>query len=164
LSSNNGSRIVVAMLLSVLAATMSFVPIMFVKGIDWYDKLSKPFFAIPGWLFSPAWVLLFLLMAIAFFLVWQKWPAKEAKMAMSLYIATLALSVVWSFLFFGQQNTNGIAFGVAESFVLVILMGLTAIRFYQVDRRAGYLLAPCLLWTAYVVCLNVAIFFMNPGA
>lgn len=164
MSSNNASRIVVAMLLSVLAATLSFVPIMFAKGIDWYDKLSKPFFAVPGWLFSPAWVVLFLLMAIALFLVWQKWPAKEAKMAMSLYIASLALSVVWSFLFFGQQNTNGIAFGVAESFILVILMGLTAHRFYQVDRRAGYLLAPCLLWTAYIVCLNAAVFFMNPGA
>jgi translocator protein len=152
------------MLLSVLAATLSYVPVMFAKGIDWYDKLSKPFFAVPGWLFSYAWVVLFLLVVIALYLVWQKWPAKEAKMAMSLYLTSLALSVVWSFLFFGQQSTNGIAFGVAESFVLVILMGLTAHRFYQVDLRAGYLMAPCLLWTAYVVCLNIAVFFMNLGA
>jgi translocator protein len=78
--------------------------------------------------------------------------------------ARLALNVVWNFLFFGQQNTNGFAFGVAESFILVILMGLIAHRFYQVDRRAGYLMAPCLLWTAYIVCLNTAIFFMHQGA
>jgi tryptophan-rich sensory protein len=164
MSSNNASKITIAMALSILAAIVGFIPTLLAKGAEWYDPLSKPFFALPGWLFSPAWTLMFLLMAIAFYLVWLKWPAKEAKMAMSLYLASLALSAVWSFLFFGQQNTSGIAFGVAESFILVILMGLTAHRFYQVDRRAGYLMAPCLLWTAYIVCLNAAIFFMNPGA
>jgi translocator protein len=152
------------MLLSALAVVVSFVPIMFARGIEWYDALRKPFFAVPGWLFSPAWAGIFLLMGIALYIVWRKWPAKEAKMAMALYLATLSLSVVWNFLFFGQQNTSGIAFGVAESFILVILMGLTAHRFYQIDRRAGYLMAPCLLWTAYIVCLNAAIFFMNTGA
>jgi translocator protein len=164
MSNNNTSRLVTALMLSTLAAVIGSIPIVFAKGIEWYDQLSKPFFAPPGWLFSPAWIVMFLLMAVAFYLVWLKWPVKEAKMAMALYLATLALSVVWSFLFFGQQNTNGIAFGVAESFILVILMGLTAHRFYQIDRRAGYLMAPCLLCAAYIVCLNVAIFFMNPGA
>jgi translocator protein len=152
------------MMLSALAVVVSIVPIMFARGIEWYDALRKPFFAVPGWLFSPAWAGVFLLMGIALYIVWRKWPAKEAKMAMAMYLATLSLSVVWNFLFFGQQNTNGIAFGVAESFILVIMTGLTAHRFYRMDRRAGYLMAPCLLWTAYVVCLNAAIFFMNMGA
>jgi tryptophan-rich sensory protein len=152
------------MALAALAAIVGFIPIMFAKGIEWYDQLSKPFFAPPNWLFSPAWAVMFLLMAVAFYLVWQKWPAKEAKMAMSLYLAQLALNVVWNFLFFGQQNSSGIMLALAEILVLLAMIALTTYRFYQVDRRAGYLMVPYLLWVAYAACLNAAILLMNPGA
>jgi tryptophan-rich sensory protein len=152
------------MLLSVLAVVVSIVPIRFAGSIEWYDTLSKPFFAAPGWLFDPALVVLFLLMAIAFYIVWQKWPAKEAKMAMSLYLALIALNVVWISLFFGQHNAAGIMFALAESVVLLAMAVLTTCRFYQLDRRAGYLLVPCLLWGAYAVCLSGALWLMNPGA
>jgi tryptophan-rich sensory protein len=152
------------MLLSALAFVGSVVPIMFAGSIEWYDTLDKPFFAAPGWLFSPALVVLFLLMGIALYIVWQKWPAKEAKMAMSLYLALLALNVVWISLFFGLQNAAGIMFALAESAIMLAIAVLTTGRFYRLDRRAGYLLAPCLLWGAYVVCLNAAIWLMNPGA
>lgn len=151
-----------ALMLSVLAALLGSMPVFFDYGIEWYDKLSKPFFAPPGWLFSPAWTVMFLLMAVAFYFVWLKWPGKEAKMAMSLYIAQLALSVVWSFLFFGQQNAAGMTFALAEVIVLLAMIALTTHRFYQVDRRAGYLMAPCLLWVLYVACLNAALWLMNP--
>lgn len=164
MGSNNASRIGIAMLLSVLAFAGSIVPIMFAGSIEWYDKLGKPFFAAPGWLFSPALVALFLLMAVALYIVWQQWPAKEAKMSMSLYLALLALSVVWIYLFFGQKNGTGMMFALAESLVLLAMAGLTTYRFYRLDRRAGYLLAPCLLWGAYTVCLSGALWLMNPGA
>jgi translocator protein len=152
------------MLLSVLAAIASFVPIIFARGIEWYDKLDKPFFAPPGWMFGPVWALLFVLMAIALYIVWQKWPAKEARMAMALYAAQLALTVVWIYLFFGEQNAAGMMFALAEIIVLLAMLALTTYRFYQLDRRAAYLLVPCLLWVAYVAILNAALWLMNPGA
>jgi tryptophan-rich sensory protein len=164
MSKNNTSRLVTALMLSTLAAVIGSIPIIFAKGIEWYDQLSKPFFAPPDWLFGPAWSVLYLLMAIAFYLVWKKWPAKEAKMAMALYLAQLALNVVWSFLFFGQQSAAGIMLGLVEIFVLLAMVGLTTYRFYQVDKRAGYLLVPYLVWVAFATCLNAAIWLMNPGA
>jgi tryptophan-rich sensory protein len=153
-----------ALMLSALAAILGSIPIMFAKGIEWYDQLSKPFFAPPNWLFAPAWTVLFLLMAIAFYLVWLKWPAKEAKMAVSLYLAQLALNVVWNFLFFGQQSASGMMFALAEIVVLLAMIAITTFRFYQVDKRAGYLMVPYLLWVAFATCLNAAIWLMNPGA
>jgi len=39
---------------------------------NWYAALNKPFFTPPDWLFAPAWTTLYVLMAIAVFLVWQK--------------------------------------------------------------------------------------------
>ncbi len=38
----------------------------------WYAALKKPPFAPPNWLFGPTWISLYLLMAVAAYLVWQK--------------------------------------------------------------------------------------------
>jgi tryptophan-rich sensory protein len=157
-STNNGSRLLIALMLSALAAVIGSVPIMFNNGIAWQDTLSKPFFAPPNWLFGPAWTVWFLLMAIAFWLVWLKWPAKEAKMAMGLYLAQLCLNVAWNFIFFGQRS---ILLGLVEIIVLLAMIALTTYRFYQVDKRAGYLMVPYLLWVAIATCLNAAIWLMN---
>jgi tryptophan-rich sensory protein len=164
MSNNNISRLATALLLSALAAVLGSIPIIFARGIEWLDTLSKPFFAPPNWLFGPAWTVLFLLMAIAFYLVWLKWPAKEAKMAMALYMAQLLLNVVWNFLFFGLQDAAGIMFALVEIIVLLAMIAITTFRFYQVDKRAGYLMVPYLLWVAFATCLNAAIWLMNPGA
>jgi len=159
---NNVSKLVVALLLSALAAIVGSVPIIFTDGVAWYqDTLVKPFFAPPSWLFGPAWTVLFLLMAIAFWLVWMKWPAKDAKMAVALYLAQLCLNVVWNFLFFGQKNSTGMLLGLIEIIILLAMIALTTYRFYQVDRRAGYLMVPYLLWVAFATCLNAAVWLMN---
>ncbi|MGA9141205.1 MAG: TspO/MBR family protein [Methanocella sp.] len=128
-------------------------------NIAWQDTLSKPFFAPPNWLFGPAWAVLFLLMAIAFYLVWQKWPAKEAKWAMALYMAQLALNVLWNYLFFGMHWIN---LGLVEIIVLLAMITLTVNAFYRVDKRAAYLMTPYLLWVAFATCLNAALWLLNP--
>ena len=72
-------KLVASLALSFAAAIVGALAVT--PNIAWQDTLSKPFFAPPNWLFGPAWTVLFLLMAIALYLVWQKWPAKEAKWA-----------------------------------------------------------------------------------
>jgi tryptophan-rich sensory protein len=164
LSKIDVSKLVTALLLSVLAAFLGSLPIIFAGGVAWQDRLSKPFFAPPNWLFGPAWTVLFLLMAIAFYLVWMKWPAKGVKMAMALYLAQLTLNVLWNFLFFGLQGSAGIFLGLVEIVILLAMIALTTYHFFQVDKRAGYLLVPYLVWVAFATCLNAAIWLMNPGA
>ena len=162
---NNLSKLVVSMLLSVLAAVVGSVPIIFTDGVEWYQStLSKPFFAPPSWLFGPAWAVLFFLMALALYLVWLKWPAPEAKMAMAFYLAQLCLNVVWNFLFFGLHSSTGMLLGLVEIVILLAMIAVTAYRFYQIDRRAGYLMVPYLLWVAFATCLNAAVWLLNSGA
>ena len=45
---------------------------------EWYAGLAKPAFNPPGWIFGPVWTVLYVLIAIAGWRVWQRdrggWP------------------------------------------------------------------------------------------
>ena len=67
----------------------------------WYSALNKPFFSPPNWLFGPVWTLLYLLMGISFFLIWQHgWKQKKIKIARNYFFAQLFLNFIWT------QNTT----------------------------------------------------------
>ncbi len=130
-------KLVVSLALSAAAALIGAIAVT--PNIAWQDMLNKPFFAPPNWLFGPAWTALFFLMAIAFYLVWQEWPAKEAKWAMALYLAQLSMNVLWNYLFFGMQRID---LGLIEIVALLAMIALTVNAFYRVDKKAAYLMVP----------------------
>ena len=67
----------------------------------WYTTITKPSFNPPNWIFGPAWTLLYILMGIAFALIWNAGTEKkEVKKAMKLFGLQLILNLIWSFLFF----------------------------------------------------------------
>ena len=95
-------------------------------------------------------------MALAAWLVWRRvgWRV----LALGLCFVQLALNLAWSILFFGLQL---IAAALADILLLVALIAATALAFWRVDRRAGLLLLPYLLWVGYASLLNGAIWLMN---
>ena len=66
----------------------------------WYATLNKPSFSPPNWLFGPVWTILFILMAIAAFLVFQTKDNSKRKTALTFYFIQLAFNSFWSILFF----------------------------------------------------------------
>lgn len=152
-------RLVIALALSAAAAAIGSLPISFWGGIAWQNTLDKPFFAPPDWLFAPAWTVLFLLMAIAFFLAWEKWPEKGAKVAVYLYLAQIVLNVLWNYVFFAARL---ILPGFIELLVLLVVVAATTYAFYRVDRRASWLMVPYLLWLCFASALNGALWLLNP--
>jgi benzodiazapine receptor len=125
---------------------------------DWYQALAKPAWTPPDWLFGPVWTTLFVLMAVAAWLVWQRagWPASGA--ALGLFGVQLALNAAWSGLFFTLRNP-GAAF--AEILLLWCAIAATWWSFGRISRLAAGLLSPYLLWVTYAAALNVAIWRMN---
>src|SRR4030066_2509158 len=75
----------------------------------WYYALTKPVWTPPGWIFAPVWILLYTLMGIALWLVWQRRSESLSTTAISLYIIQLILNAAWSLIFFGLHNP-GLAF------------------------------------------------------
>lgn len=125
----------------------------------WYDKLQKPAFTPPNWLFAPAWLTLYTLMGIALFLVVQKGLiSRQVKIAAAVFIAHLFLNAAWSILFFGH-HLIGVAF--FELIVLWISILASIILFYRISKPAGLLLLPYILWVSYAGALNYSIWRLN---
>src|SRR3989344_4863699 len=67
---------------------------------SWYDALNKPFFQPPAWAFGPAWTLLYFLMAVSLFLVWNKSKGDRLREVWILFLAQLFLNISWTYIFF----------------------------------------------------------------
>jgi len=124
----------------------------------WYAFLEKPVFSPPDWLFAPAWITLYFLMGIAAFLVWQKRQLKDSKIALYFYCSQLVLNALWSVVFFGMQNP---LWGLVVIIFLWLLILITLLKFWKIDRLAGLLFVPYLLWVSFASVLNFSIWQLN---
>jgi tryptophan-rich sensory protein len=131
-----------------------------IEARNFYAGLVQPEWAPPGWVFGPVWTLLFALMAIAAWLVWRKGGFHAHRIALSLFIIQLLFNALWSWLFFAWR-LGGPAF--ADILLLWGLILATLIAFWHVQRLAGILLVPYLLWVSFAAFLNYALWQLNPA-
>lgn len=168
--------LVVALLIPFIAAAIGGV----VTGRSvngWYRTLHKPAWNPPGWLFAPVWTVLYLLMGMASWLVWQKGKAAnqndhtltssadESKTrsvgvpnALTWYGLQLVANALWPLLFFGARR---IRFALGELIVLWTLIAGTALQFYRIQPLAGELLLPYWAWTSFATFLNATVWRLN---
>jgi len=63
-------KLIISIIIPLLVGAVSgFFTNSGVKG--WYATAAKPAFNPPNWVFGPVWTILYILMGIAFFLVWK---------------------------------------------------------------------------------------------
>jgi benzodiazapine receptor len=130
---------------------------------SWYATINKPSFNPPSYLFSPVWTILFILMAIAFFLVLRDCFSKGQdkryfRAAVLSFGAQLLLNLYWSFLFFFTHEPGLAFFGLISLWLMIIV---NIYYFSKINKAAAYLLSPYLLWVAYAGVLNYAIWVLN---
>ncbi len=125
----------------------------------WYTTLNKPLFNPPNWVFGPVWSILYLMMGISLYLVWQKEVSKKVKQkGLLFFFSQLILNALWSIVFFGLHSPL-IAFLVI--IVLWILIFLTIKNFLLISKPAGYMLIPYLVWVSFASLLNFSIAILN---
>lgn len=127
---------------------------------NWFQALTKPTWNPPGWVFGPAWTLLYVLMAIS---VWRlRSDADAARInktsAMQLFWFQLLLNLAWTPIFFGLHQPG---FAFIEICLLWLVALWTAIAFGKISSTAGYLLVPYLAWLSFALVLNGTIWLLN---
>ncbi len=124
----------------------------------WYQALLKPAFTPPDWVFAPVWATLYLLMAIAGWRVWRRKGFGLGRQALAAFAMQLGLNLAWSFLFFGFQRID---LAMVEIVVLLAAIIANTVLFWRIDRLAGALFVPYLLWVAYAALLNASLWVLN---
>ncbi|MCX8126877.1 MAG: tryptophan-rich sensory protein [Dehalococcoidia bacterium] len=126
----------------------------------WYPTLQKPTFTPPNWLFAPAWTTLYLLMAIAAFLVWRiGLDNAGTRKALIVFLVQLVLNALWSFAFFGLRSP---LYGLIVIIALWLAILFTILKFFPISKVAGILMLPYILWVSFAAVLNISILMLNP--
>ncbi|MBD0413047.1 TspO/MBR family protein [Oryzicola mucosus] len=122
---------------------------------EWYASLQKPAFNPPNWVFGPAWTILYILIGIA---GWRIWEIDRYGGAMKLWLLQMALNFCWSPAFFGAQR-------IGLALVIIFLLLLTILAFIGVaarrDKMAALLFVPYAGWVAFATALNASIWMLN---
>jgi tryptophan-rich sensory protein len=124
----------------------------------WYAGLAKPWFTPPDAVFGPVWTVLYILMAVAAWRIGAVPGRGARRRALGLFSLQLALNAAWSPLFFGLEAPM---LGLAVIVALLIALSATLFAFWRLDRLAGAMLAPYLVWVGYATALNAAIVALN---
>ncbi|MFD1603586.1 TspO/MBR family protein [Flavobacterium artemisiae] len=127
---------------------------------SWYPTLIKPIFNPPNWIFMPVWTLLYILMAVAAGLVWDKinTQSEKVKKALLFFLIQLILNAIWSYLFFGLKNPM---LALVEIILLWLMIYETYLKFTKINKISAYLLIPYLAWVAFAAILNASIWWLN---
>lgn len=126
---------------------------------DWYDKLAKPNWQPPNWLFGPAWTVILGLAAWAFVLSWDAAAAQGAtSLLIGLYLVNGICHFLWSPLFFNARRPDWALIEVPFLWLSVLSL-CVFLRDWSV--LASWLIVPYLAWVSFATILNWRIVRLN---
>ena len=102
---------------------------------------------IPSWIFPVVWTILYILMGISSYLIYEK-----INTIPRIYIIQLIFNLLWSFVFFKFK-----LFILAFIWIIILfLMVLKMIKeFREIDKLAGNLQIPYAIWLVVAAILNL---------
>ncbi|OWA53050.1 putative Translocator protein [Hypsibius exemplaris] len=129
----------------------------------WYNKLKKPSWSPPNWIFGPAWTTLYICMGISSWMIYKSGGGfgGKAGFPLVLYGTQLVLNWLWSPIFF-KAHRPGVA--LVEIIVLWLNVAACISSFHPINKTAAHLLLPYLAWLSLATALNYSIWKNNPNA
>lgn len=154
-------RVVPLIVSLLITLAIGFVTSLFTRPqiAGWYNSLVKPPFNPPSWLFAPVWAAIYIIIAVAAYLVWQRRDGSTNYLtARAVYVIQLALNFSWSIVFFGLHS-------ITCGLLIIILLWMTILLnirwFGKISKTASWLLLPYFLWVSFAAILNYSIFTLN---
>lgn len=126
-------------------------------SFDHFEQINKPVFTPLALVFPIVWSILYLLMGIGAARVAQN-QSPQRELALTLFAAQLVVNFFWPILFF---RLDAYALGVVWIILLFVLASAMTWNFYQIDRLAGLIQLPYLIWLVFAGILNLSVAIMN---
>ncbi|MCQ2548489.1 MAG: tryptophan-rich sensory protein [Lachnospiraceae bacterium] len=131
------------------------------KNMQLFDTLKQPPLSPPGWLFPVAWTILYILMGLASYYVYRHKKSEqneEINSALRLYGLQLFFNFMWSIVFF---NLKWYLFAFIWLMILWVMILVMTCKFMHIDRRAGNMIIPYVLWVTFAAYLNLGVYILN---
>ncbi len=126
------------------------------KPGPFYDSLEKPSWTPPDWAFPVVWSILYVMIAIA---GWMVWEVRGFSMVMGVWAAQLVLNALWSYLAFGQRRFD---WAFYEVVLLWLSVALFIVLAWPASPMAALLFLPYLVWVSLAAVLNYSVWSLNP--
>lgn len=125
---------------------------------DWYNNLIKPKHNPPPWVFRVVWIILYILMFIAFGLIYIEKFSWLSGLAYFFFFIQLGVNALWKPAFFKEHNLRK---AFLLSALLTLLVFITMFIFFKISKIAGYLFLPYFLWCSFATILSFEILDLN---
>lgn len=125
---------------------------------NWFSTIQKPSFNPPNYIFAPVWTVLYTLMGISLFIIWnapRNWARQKAMIA---FFLQLFFNFWWSLIFFSFHMLFAAVVDIAILWLLIIYM---ISCFKDVKPLAAWLNVPYLLWVSFATLLTISIWHLN---
>ena len=122
------------------------------------ETVAQPPLSPPSWLFPIVWTILYALMGIGAARVSLAPKSKERSLGLNLFVIQLIVNFFWSPIFFNAQAFATALLWLILLWLLVLAMILV---FRKVDKSAGNIQIPYLLWLTFAAYLNYGVWQLN---
>ena len=136
----------------IVGAIIGFITSNFID----YNSLIQPPFAPPSILFPIVWTILYILMGVSYGILDSNLLVDSS--INSIYYLQLFVNALWSVFFFILKWRFFAFLWILLLLSLVIIM---IVRFYNKNKVAGLLQIPYLLWVTFATYLNFTIYLLN---
>jgi tryptophan-rich sensory protein len=135
-----------------------FSPRLSAPAAHWYASLGKPVWLPPQNWFGPIWIGLYVLMAIAAWIIWRERYHRGRAAALTAFCVQLLLNALWAPMFFGLRSVGAGLFCIVA---LWLAVGWTIREFARVKIAAALILVPYFLWIIFAAAINLAVWKLN---
>ena len=122
----------------------------------WYSEIAKPSFNPPDWIFAPGWIILYIAMSVAIWLIWIN--PKRVEKIIYIYFIHLLINGSWSIFFFGLHL---ILVSLLVIVIIIFFVVWLIKLYYPINKLSSFLMVPYLMWLSYALFLNFYIFILN---
>lgn len=151
----NVKHLLVSLAISIGVGVLSGLLTM--SGMETFESIAKPPLTPPGAVFPIVWFILYTLMGISSYLVYESNP-RILSPALIVYAVQLAVNFTWPLIFFNRQAFLMSFIIIIALWILIIIM---IVQFFKVSKTAAYLQIPYLLWVTFAAYLNFGVYLLN---
>lgn len=135
-----------------------FFSTIFISDYSFYQMINLPSFAPTSIVFAIVWTILYVLIAISIYKIYQIYGYKQNKEYNHILLFNYISNQLFSILFFGFHF-------LFLSFVDTVVVTISSLFLYyeakSLDEKSSKLLLPYLFWNLFALILMFTIYFMN---